>query len=104
MGNRKQVFLTSHTSKAPMAIQLTTRVCVNNSFKQEQEPRGSPSERRWRADVSVPGVVGKDTPPPTSADCFTGSHLRMCPGMERLLRPRWFTAWTIILPVQLTRP
>lgn len=35
---------------------------------------------------------------------FPVSHLRMCPGMERLLRPRWFTAWTIILPVQLTLP
>lgn len=28
----------------------------------------------------------------------------MCPGAERWLRPRWFTAWTIILPVQLTLP
>lgn len=28
----------------------------------------------------------------------------MCPGVERWLRPRWFTAWTIILPVQLTLP
>lgn len=36
--------------------------------------------------------------------CERASHLRMCPGMERLLRPRWFTAWTIILPVQLTLP
>lgn len=31
-------------------------------------------------------------------------HLRMCPGAERWLRPRWFTACTIILPVQLTLP
>lgn len=31
-------------------------------------------------------------------------HLRICPGVDLWLRPRWFTAWTIILPVQLTRP
>lgn len=32
------------------------------------------------------------------------AHLRMCPGAERWLRPRWLTACTIILPVQLTLP
>lgn len=102
MGNRKQVFLSTQINKAPtVVIQRATRVCVNNSFK--REPRGSPSECRWRADV--PDVVkAPPFPFPRPADSSPGSHLRMCPGMERLLRPRWFTAWTIILPVQLTRP
>lgn len=31
-------------------------------------------------------------------------YLRMWPGVARWLRPLWFTACTIILPVQLTLP
>lgn len=101
--NKKQVFLNTHYSKALIVIQLTTRVCANNSSagQREGEPRGSRGEHRWSADVSVPGGSSVLL---VKAVYFPVSHLRMCPGTERLLRPRWFTAWTIILLVQLTLP
>lgn len=96
-GNRKQVFLNTHYNKALIVIQRTTRVCANNSSAGQRE--GEAPQEAERAQM-----VGRCERARWRSKHFPVSHLRMCPGTERLLRPRWFTAWTIILPVQLTLP
>lgn len=68
--NRKRVFLNTPYNKAPIVIERTTRVCANNSSagQREGEARGSRSEHRWSADVSVPGG-GESTFPSVTCAC-----------------------------------
>lgn len=93
-------------NKGTTVIQLAANICVNSSFLEHfTSGSGRVRNREWvqtwvvsktqrYSCLSFLPVIRQSARP----------HLRMCPGVERWLRPRWFTAWTIILPVQLTLP
>lgn len=101
-----ELFFLSRTDWSTTVIQLAANICVNSSFLEHFTSGSARVRKRERVQTWVVSKTHR-------CSCLSflpvirqsaRPHLRMCPGVERWLRPRWFTAWTIILPVQLTLP
>lgn len=92
------ISLSVHVDNRPQETRSVCDLFLFNILALDERPsrtRGHRSNEKQ----AFPLIKAEQTDPAN-----TDTHLRMCPGAERWLRPRWFTAWTIILPVQLTLP